>query len=90
MGDQIVITLEGKEKVFDVLCTFQSKRDGTNYVIYTDKTEIAQGEVEVYAAIYEETDGQLQLRDVETPEQWAEVNGALGELQDVLDAQGKE
>ena len=48
-----VINDEGKEVVCDVLFTFDSEETNKSYIAYTDNTKDKNGNVQVYASIYD-------------------------------------
>lgn len=47
-----VINEEGKEVVCNVLFTFDSDETKKSYIVYTDNTKDNQGNIQVYASIY--------------------------------------
>ena len=48
-----VINEEGKEVVCNVLFTFDSDETKKSYIVYTDNTKDKQGNIQVYASIYD-------------------------------------
>ena len=48
-----VINEEGKEVVCSVLFTFDSDETKKSYIVYTDNTKDKQGNIQVYASIYD-------------------------------------
>ena len=48
-----VVNDEGKEIECEVLFTFESDETKKNYLVYTDNTTDEQGNVKVYASVYD-------------------------------------
>ena len=61
-----VINKEGKEVKCDVLFTFDSEETGKSYMVYTDNTKDAQGNVQVYASIYDPNDPNTKLEEIKS------------------------
>ena len=76
----------GKEVEYEILFTFESNETNKNYMVYTDNTIDAEGNVKVYASSYEpKEDGSIDentvLRPIESDEEWKIVETILDELQ---------
>ena len=69
----------GNEIVYDVLFTFESEETHKNYIVYTDNTKDAEGNVEVYASIY---DPNSKLEAIETEKEWKVIETILETLQE--------
>ena len=72
----------GKETVYDVLFTFESEETHKNYIVYTDNTKDQQGNVEVYASIYDPNDPHSRLEAIETEKEWKVIETILETLQE--------
>ena len=72
----------GNEIVYDVLFTFESKETHKNYIVYTDNTKDAEGNVEVYASIYDPNDPNSKLEAIETEKEWKVIETILETLQE--------
>lgn len=72
----------GNEIVYDVLFTFESEDTHKNYIVYTDNTKDAEGNVEVYASIYDPNDPHSKLEAIETDKEWKVIETILETLQE--------
>lgn len=72
----------GNEIVYDVLFTFESEETHKNYIVYTDNTKDAAGNVEVYASIYDPNDPNSKLEAIETEKEWKVIETILETLQE--------
>ena len=72
----------GNETVYDVLFTFESEETHKNYIVYTDNTKDQQGNVEVYASIYDPNDPHSRLEAIETEREWKVIETILETLQE--------
>ena len=77
---------EGKEVEYEVLFTFESNETNKNYIVYTDNTTDSEGNIKVYASIYEPNeDGTINdntiLKPIETDAEWKVIETILNELQ---------
>ena len=77
-----MIDENGNETVYDVLFTFESEETHKNYIVYTDNTKDAQGNVEVYASIYDPNDPHSRLEAIETEKEWKVIETILETLQE--------
>lgn len=77
-----MIDENGNETIYDVLFTFESEETHKNYIVYTDNTKDAQGNVEVYASIYDPNDPHSRLEAIETEKEWKVIETILETLQE--------
>ncbi len=77
-----MIDENGNETVYDVLFTFESEETHKNYIVYTDNTKDEQGNVEVYASIYDPNDPHSRLEAIETEKEWKVIETILETLQE--------
>ena len=64
-----VINDEGKEITCDVLFTFDSDETKKSYIVYTDNTKDKEGNIQVYASIFNpESEDVTELLPIETEE----------------------
>jgi uncharacterized protein YrzB (UPF0473 family) len=73
---------EGKEVECEVLFTFESEETKKNYMVYTDNTKDEQGNIKVYAAIYEPDKDETKLEPITSDHEWAIIEKILEELQE--------
>lgn len=76
----------GKDTEYEVLLTFESNETNKHYMLYTDNELDEEGNVKVYASIYEpKADGTIDentaLKPIETDNEWKIVETILEELQ---------
>ena len=72
----------GKEIECEVLFTFESDETNKNYMVYTDNTKDEEGNVKVYAAIYEPDKDETKLEPITSDHEWAIIEKILEELQE--------
>ena len=77
-----MIDENGNAIVYDVLFTFESEETHKNYIVYTDNTKDAEGNVEVYASIYDPNDPHSKLEAIETDKEWKVIETILETLQE--------
>ena len=78
----VMIDENGQEREYDVLFTFESEETHKNYIVYTDNTKDAEGNVEVYASIYDPNDPNSKLEAIETEKEWKVIETILETLQE--------
>lgn len=77
---------EGKQITFETLFTFESDETKKNYIVYTDNTTDEEGNMKVYASIYEPNEnGEIKentkLTPIETEDEWKIIETILEEIQ---------
>ena len=78
----IVINDEGQEVVCNVLFTFDNEED-KHYIVYTDNTKDEEGNIQVYASIYDsQREDKMELLPIETLEEWTVIEDILTSLQE--------
>lgn len=86
MENENTITLvdeKGNETLCDILFTFHSEKFNKDYVVFALPLEEDSEEQEVGAASYVEKDGGVgDLNEIETEEEWAEVEEMLSSFLD--------
>jgi uncharacterized protein YrzB (UPF0473 family) len=79
-----VLNDDGVEKTFDVLFTFDNDETKKSYVIYTDNTVDSNGNVEVYASIYDPKDPHSKLEEIKTEKEWKIIETILSSIQEEI------
>ena len=74
-----VVNNEGKEIKCEVLFTFDSEETGKNYIVYTDNTKDEQGNIKVYASIYNPEDT-TKLEPITSEKEWKVIQIVLDEV----------
>lgn len=77
-----MIDENGNEVIYDVLFTFESEETNKNYIVYTDNTKDENGNIEVYASIYDPENPQSRLEAIETEKEWKVIETILETLQE--------
>ena len=77
-----VINDEGQEVVCHILFTFDSEETGKSYIVYTDDSKDAEGNVQVYASIFNPNDPNTKLEPIETEKEWKVIETILETLQE--------
>ena len=72
---------EGKEVECEVLFTFLSEETNKNYMVYTDNTTDVDGNVKVYASIYNPDKPESELLPIETEAEYRTIETILKEIQ---------
>ena len=73
---------KGVEVKYDVLFTFDSEETGKSYIVYTDNTKDTEGNIEVYASIYDPKDPNSKLEAITTDKEWKVIETILDTLQE--------
>lgn len=79
-----VITDEGKEVVCDILFTFDSEETKKSYIVYTDNTKDKEGNIQVYASIFNPEANDTELKPIETEKEWKVIDSILKSLQEEI------
>jgi len=77
-----IIDKEGKEIECEVLFTFESEETKKNYIVYTDNTKDSEGNIKVYASIYDPEADNTELLPVETDREWKVIETILESIQE--------
>jgi len=77
-----IIDNKGKERICEVLFTFESEETKKNYIVYTDNTKDEEGNVRVYASIYKVKGEKTELEAIETEREWKIVETILTSIQE--------
>ena len=79
-----VINDEGQEVVCHILFTFDSEETKKSYIVYTDDSKDEQGNVQVYASIFDPEDPNTKLEAIETEKEWKVIETILETLQEEI------
>ena len=79
-----MIDQEGNEIVYDVLFTFESDETQKNYIVYTDQSKDENGNIQVYASIYDPNDPKSKLEAITTEKEWKVIETILETLQEEI------
>ena len=85
-----VMNNEGKEVTCNVLFTFDSEETNKSYIVYTDNSRDANGNVQVYASIFTPNDPHTKLEPIETEKEWKVIETILSTIQEEVKNNKKE
>ena len=72
-------TFKYQDKEFEILYTFRSIKTKNDYIIYTDNT-YEDNSLNIYASIYYPKNPDKELKNIETEEEWNEVEVFLDNM----------
>lgn len=75
-----IINDEGKEVKCEILFTYEDEKTKKNYIAYTDNTTDEEGNIKVYASIFNPEEENPVLIPIETDEEWKLIEGILASL----------
>ena len=77
-----VLDENGNEVTCEVLFTFESEETKKNYIIYTDNTTDDDGNIRVYASIFDPSVENTELKPIETDREWKIIETILESIQE--------
>ena len=77
-----VLGENGKPVECEPLFTFESDETKKQYVVYTDNSKDSEGNVRVFASIYNMTDKGGELLPVKTDKEWRVIETILESIQE--------
>ena len=78
-----IMDKDGKEVTCEVLFTFDSEETKKSYMVYTDNTTDEDGNVRVYASIYNPNEAEnTELIPIESEREWKIVETILESIQE--------
>lgn len=72
---------KGESIECEVILTIDSDEYGKSYIVYTDHTMDEDGGIRTYASIYDPTGASLDLKSIETSEEWEMIESVLASAQ---------
>lgn len=69
--------IDNVEKNFEILYTFKSIKTNKDYIIYTDNSYDENKNLNIFASIYYPFDLEKSLENIESCEEWEEVEKFL-------------
>ena len=81
-GKLVIKNDKGEVLECDVLFTFDSEETGKSYIAYTDNTKDENGNIKVYANIYDPNGEDLKLEPITTEKEWKAINNILISVQE--------
>ena len=80
----VIVNEKGEQKEFAILVTFDIEKKNKSYVIYTDYSKNDDGDIQVYASIYDKFQKDKRLNDVTEKDEIEFINKYLEVLADDL------
>lgn len=77
-----IINDKGEKITCEVLFTFDSDETNKSYIAYTDNTTDENGNIKVYASIYDKTGENKELVPIESEKEWIVVESIFSQLQE--------
>lgn len=77
-----VMNDKGEEVTCEVLFTFESEETKKNYIVYTDNTTDKDGNVKVYASVFDPKNENTELMPIETDREWKIIETILDSIQE--------
>lgn len=77
-----VLDEDGKEVTCEVLFTFNSEETKKDYMVYTDNTTDEEGNIKVYASIFDPMAEKTELIPIETEREWKIIETILESIQE--------
>ena len=71
----------GNEIEYDVLFTFENEENKKNYIVYTDQKKDDNGNIMVYASIYNKDKPRVRFESIKTEKEWKVIETILDTLQ---------
>jgi uncharacterized protein YrzB (UPF0473 family) len=75
-----IIDEDDKEIEYEIIVAFYWSKTKKNYLVYTDST-YTNDSLNIYASIYYPND-ETRLDDIETDEEWIEIDNRLKQIQE--------
>ncbi len=79
-----IINDKGEEIICDVLFTFDSEETKKSYIVYTDNSKDEQGNIQVFASIYDPNKADQKLEPITTDQEWKVIETILNTLQEEI------
>ena len=78
----IVIDDKGRKVECEPLFTFNSEETGSNYVVYTDNSHDKDGNIRIFASIYNITDKGSELLPIKSEKEWKVIETFLKSIEE--------
>ena len=79
-----IINDNSEEVMCDVLFTFDSEETKKSYIVYTDNSKDEEGNIQVFASIYDPNKEDQKLEAIKTEEEWKVIETILNTLQEEI------
>lgn len=75
------INIDGEEKEYDLLLTFDSDKTNKSYIVYSDGTKDQKGHIIEYVSSYDLNDNEHLLTPITDEDEWLMIKEIINELQ---------
>ena len=75
--DKIKIELDGEEKEFDLLFSFDCEENGRRYVGYTDNSFDEEGKLKIEVSSFDPNEDPISFKPLLLEEEWDMVNDVI-------------
>lgn len=72
----------GNEFKYEIKLAYKSLKTNKYYMVYTDNTYTEEGDLNIYAAIYDPYD-ETVFEEVKTEEEWDEIYDKISDLKEL-------
>lgn len=79
-----IINDKGEEIICDILFTFDSEETKKSYIVYTDNSKDEEGNIQVFASIYDPNIEDQKLEPITTEKEWKVIETILNTLQEEI------
>ena len=79
-----IINDNGEEIICDILFTFDSEETKKSYIVYTDNSKDEEGNIQVFASIYDPNVEDQRLEPITTEKEWKVIETILNTLQEEI------
>ena len=79
-----IVGENGEEIMCDVLFTFDSEETKKSYIVYTDNSKDNDGNIQVFASIYDPNLEDQKLEPITTEKEWKVIETILNTLQEEI------
>ena len=76
-----MINENGEEVKYDVLFTFDNEETNKSYIAYTDNNFDEEGNISVYASVYDPNSEEMVLGEIKTDKEWKVIETILNTIQ---------
>ena len=83
-GKILIKDIDNNTYECDILFTFDSDETKKSYIVYTDNSKDEQGNVQVYASIYDPNQEDQKLEPITTEQEWKVIETILNTLQEEI------
>ena len=84
-----VVDAQGKSIECEVIFSFTSQETGKSYIVYTDRTRDAQGNLKVYANTFDPAVPNSPLQPIKSEKEWEAIHHILEEVSKTTQAQSE-